>query len=62
MSEVTTIPEMLIETRGNQSEVARRLDTRRETVRKYVYDYTGAYHVVVKGRLYTRRGGYGKAH
>lgn len=48
---VTTIPQMLISTYGNQTEVAKRLKCNRNTVRKYVDDKTGRFHSVVNGVL-----------
>ncbi|EDI2301904.1 TPA: protein ninH, partial [Pseudomonas aeruginosa] len=41
---VKTIPDMLVETYGNQTEVARRLKCSRGTVRKYVDDKDGKMH------------------
>ena len=48
---VTTIPQMLISTYGNQTEVAKRLKCNRNTVRKYVDDKTRRFHSVVNGVL-----------
>lgn len=50
-ADVKTIPELLITTYGNQSEVSRILDTRRSTVRKYANDFKGENHAIVNGRL-----------
>lgn len=52
-----TVSDLLIETRGNQSEVARMLNVRRETVRKYIDDKTGRYHRIIDGGLFTKRVG-----
>ncbi len=41
---VKTIPDMLVEAYGNQTEVARRLKCSRGTVRKYVDDKDGKMH------------------
>ncbi|EAV8026504.1 protein ninH, partial [Salmonella enterica] len=35
---VKTIPDMLVEAYGNQTEVARHLSCHRNTVRRYLYD------------------------
>ncbi|EBF6822206.1 TPA: protein ninH, partial [Salmonella enterica subsp. enterica serovar Infantis] len=48
---VKTIPDMLIETYGNQTEVARRLSCHRNTVRRYLYDKEARYHAIVNGVL-----------
>lgn len=53
---VKTIPDMLIETYGNQAEVARRLNCSRNTVLKYVGDKTGKMHAIVNGVLMVHRG------
>lgn len=42
----TTILDMLIKHRGNQSEVARVLNVNRTTVRKYARDLSGEHHIV----------------
>lgn len=44
---VKTIPDMLVEAYGNQTEVARRLKCSRGTVRKYVDDKDGKMHAIV---------------
>ncbi|MGC9587337.1 UNVERIFIED_CONTAM: protein ninH, partial [Salmonella enterica subsp. enterica serovar Rissen] len=41
---VKTIPDMLVEAYGNQTEVARRLSCHRNTVRRYLYDKEARYH------------------
>lgn len=47
----TTIPNMLVQHRGNQSKVASVLDVNRTTVKKYAKDLHGDRHVI---RLYYR--------
>ncbi|WP_407242427.1 protein ninH [Escherichia coli] len=44
---IQTIPELLIQTRGNQTEVARMLSCARGTVLKYNRDSKGERHVIV---------------
>lgn len=46
---VKTIPDMLIETYGNQTEV----------VRRYLYDKEARYHAIVNGVLMIHQGGRG---
>ncbi len=46
---IQTIPELLIQTRGNQTEVARMLSCARGTVLKYNRDSKGERHVIVNG-------------
>ncbi|EEW8345546.1 TPA: phage NinH family protein, partial [Escherichia coli] len=48
---VKTIPDMLVEAYGNQTEVARRLKCSRGTVRKYVDDKDGKMHAIVNDVL-----------
>lgn len=43
----TTIPNLLVKTRGNQSEVARMIDCTRNTVSKFARDNNGEYHRVL---------------
>ena len=47
--EVKTINELLIDTFGNQSELARRLNINRATLRKYINDKEGKQHAIVNG-------------
>ena len=47
---------MLVEAYGNQTEVARRLNCSRGTVRKYVDDKAGKMHAIVKDVLMVHRG------
>lgn len=51
---IQTIPDLLVTTRGNQSEVARILEVNRSTVMKYARDRGAVGHIVVNGRLMVR--------
>lgn len=53
-AEITTIPALLVKTRGNISEVARRLNCNRATAKKYSGDVFGFDHVIINGRLMTK--------
>ena len=53
---IQTIPELLIQTRGNQTEVARMLSCARGTVLKYNRDSKGERHVIVNGVLMVKQG------
>ena len=53
---IQTIPELLIQARGNMTEVSRKLNCNRATVRKYVGDKEGKRHAVVNGVLMVHRG------
>ncbi|EER8075837.1 protein ninH [Escherichia coli] len=55
-AKIQTIPELLICTRGNQTEVARILNCSRNTVRKYTGDKEGKRHAIVNGVLMIHRG------
>ncbi|EJW0402386.1 Rha family transcriptional regulator [Escherichia coli] len=55
-----TIPELLIQTRGNQTEVARMLSCARGTVLKYNRDSKGERHVIVNGVLMVKQGKRGR--
>lgn len=55
-AKIQTIPELLICTRGNQTEVARILNCNRATVRKYVDDKDAKKHAIVNGVLMVHRG------
>ncbi|WP_373203365.1 protein ninH [Citrobacter amalonaticus] len=57
---VKTIPDMLIETYGNQTEVARRLNCSRNTIYKYADDKGGKMHAIVNGVLMVHRGWSGR--
>lgn len=52
-TEITTIPELLIRTYGNMSEVSRYLGCYRATVKKYATDVNAKKHAVINGRLIT---------
>ncbi|WP_316250785.1 protein ninH [Pantoea agglomerans] len=54
--QVTSIPQLLIETRGNQTAVGRAIKSTRITVRKYARDFNCRYHVVVNGVLMVSQG------
>lgn len=47
--EVKTVPDLLVDVRGNQSELARRLNVNRGTLRKYLYDKDAKFHAIVNG-------------
>jgi hypothetical protein len=59
IAEITTIPELLIQTRGNQTAVARMLKANRGTIRKYVDDRKALRHAIVNGTLMIFRGDLG---
>lgn len=56
IADIQTIPEMLIKTRGNQTEVERMLKASRGTIRKYVNDRKAQRHAIVNGTLMIFRG------
>lgn len=56
IAEIQTIPELLINSRGNQTEVARMLKSSRGTIRKYVNDRKAQRHAIVNGTLMIFRG------
>ncbi|WP_346827275.1 protein ninH [Serratia inhibens] len=49
-----TIPELLVTTRGNMTELGRQLQCRRETIREYVRDFKAERHCIVNGVLMTK--------
>lgn len=49
--EITTIPELLIKARGNQTKVSRWINCNRGTAGKYVTDVKAESHVIINGRL-----------
>lgn len=53
---IQTIPELLIQARGNMTEVSRMLSCNRATVRKYAGDKDGKRHAIVDGVLMVHRG------
>ncbi|MFV7955680.1 phage NinH family protein [Escherichia coli] len=57
---IQTIPELLIQTRGNQTEVARMLSCARGTMLKYNRDSKGERHVIVNGVLMVKQGKRGR--
>ena len=56
---VTTVPAMLAEFGGNQSELAKKLGTERGTIRKYKDDQDAKHHAIVNGVLFVQRRGSG---
>lgn len=46
---IQSVPELLVETYGNQSELARRLGINRGTLREFLYDNNCRRHVVLNG-------------
>lgn len=58
---IQTIPELLIKTRGNQTEVARILKSNRATIRKYHRDKDAKLHAIVNGVLMVHRGLWGES-
>ena len=57
---IQTIPELLIQTRGNQTEVGRMLSWARGTVLKYNRDSKGERHAIVNGVLMVKQGKRGR--
>lgn len=51
ITEIQTIPELLVKTRGNQTAVSRILGVDRITVAKYARDRDATEHAVVNGTL-----------
>jgi len=58
---IQTIPELLIKTRGNQTELARILKSNRTTIRKYHRDKEARFHAIVNGVLMVHRGAWGES-
>ncbi|QGU87061.1 protein ninH [Erwinia sorbitola] len=56
IADIQTIPELLIKTRGNQTEVARMLKSSRGTIKKYAGDRKAQRHAIVNGTLMIFRG------
>jgi len=50
---IETIPELLVKTRGNQSDLARKLGISRLTLKKYINDKGMKEHVIINGVLMT---------
>ncbi|HCB1065395.1 phage NinH family protein [Klebsiella quasipneumoniae] len=61
MFKVQTVPELLVVTRGNITEVARMTNSDRNTIRKYARDFSAANHIVINGRLMVCQGKRGKS-
>nr|EHM1964778.1 protein ninH [Escherichia coli] len=59
-ADIRTIPDMLVDIYGNQSELARRLRINRETISKYLNDKEAKQHAIVNGVFMTARGDSGK--
>ncbi|QUG75992.1 protein ninH [Erwinia sp. E602] len=57
---LSTIPELLVVTRGNQTEAARQLNSNRATVKKYSRDFQATHHAIVNGVLMIYRGQLGE--
>ncbi|WP_312836656.1 hypothetical protein [Pantoea sp.] len=55
---ITSVPEMLVKTRGNISEVARVLNAHRARISALARDFDCKEHVVVNGVLMTAHGNY----
>ncbi|HFW5086690.1 TPA: protein ninH [Salmonella enterica subsp. enterica serovar Javiana] len=53
---IHTIHELLPTTRGNITELARILNCDRGTLRKYIKDKKGEFHVIVNGKLFVKPG------
>lgn len=53
---VSTIPVILNNSTASQAQLAARLGINRATLRKYMSDGSGEYHVVIDGRFYSRPG------
>lgn len=57
---VSSIPEMLVGARGNQTLVAQMLGANRATIRKYARDFKTEHHAIVNGTLMVNRGQLGE--
>ncbi|WP_338577001.1 protein ninH [Erwinia sp. E_sp_B01_1] len=57
---VSSIPEMLVSARGNQTLVAELLGASRGTIRKYARDFKAEHHAIVNGTLMINRGHLGE--
>jgi len=58
-TEIQTIPELLIKTRGNMSAVGRIAGIARQTVKCYARDFEGKKHAIVNGVLMVAQGNRG---
>ncbi|POW55596.1 protein ninH [Candidatus Pantoea alvi] len=56
---VQTIPELLVETRGNMAAVGRMTGIARQTVKCYTRDFDGKKHAIVNGVLMVAQGNRG---
>lgn len=56
---ITTIPELLVQTRGNMSAVGRIAGIARQTVKCYARDFEGKKHAIVNGVLMVAQGNRG---
>ena len=56
---IQTIPELLVQTRGNITEVARIINTHRTTVKKYHKDTKPERHAIINGVLMVNQGNRG---
>lgn len=58
-TEIQTIPELLVQTRGNMSAVGRIAGIARQTVKCYARDFEGKKHAIVNGVLMVAQGNRG---
>lgn len=56
---ITTIPELLVQTRGNQSAVGRMVGLDRRSVKKYARDFEAKSHAIINGVLMVSQGNRG---
>lgn len=57
--QLTSIPQMLIKTRGNMSELSKVFGVTRHTIRRYARDFECNAHVVINGVLMVSQGNRG---
>lgn len=57
---ITTIPELLIQTRGNQLAVGRMVGLDRRSVKKYARDFEAKSHAIINGVLMVSQGNRGQ--
>jgi|GEM_PF-532129 len=57
--QLTSIPQMLIKTRGNMSELSKVFGVTRHTIRRYARDFECKAHVVINGVLMVSQGNRG---
>ncbi|PHM22997.1 helix-turn-helix domain-containing protein [Xenorhabdus ehlersii] len=53
-TEITSIPELLVKHRGNQTQLAHELGINRMTVGKFARDFKCQYHIICNGVLMTK--------